>query len=108
MQTPGLHHVILTVSDIARAKTFYGDLLGFELKDYENGFYFFSGDISFWFYPSVKPIANDRFSEFRIGLDHLGFAAPSEEALHELAKKLIAAGVETKGDETFHTGNRYV
>jgi catechol 2,3-dioxygenase-like lactoylglutathione lyase family enzyme len=108
MQTPGLNHVILTVSDIPRAKSFYGDLLGFEPKDYENGFYFLLGELSFWFFPSSKPIANDRFSEFRIGLDHLAFAAPSEEALHELADKLIAAGVETKGVEVFHTGHKYV
>lgn len=108
MQTPGLNHVILTISDVQRARAFYGGLLGFELKDYAEGFYFLSGSVSFWFLPSSKPIPNDRFSEFRIGLDHLGFAAPSEEALHELADKLIAAGVETKGVEVFHTGNKYV
>lgn len=108
MQTSGLNHVILTISDVPRARAFYGDLLGFELHDYLEGFYFMTDNMSFWFLPSSKPIPNDRFNEFRIGLDHLGFAAPSEEALHELAEKLIAAGVETKGVQTFHTGNKYV
>jgi glyoxylase I family protein len=108
MLTPGLNHIILTVSDIPRARKFYGDLLGFELNDYEHGFYFFSGTVSFWLLPSSKPIPNDRFSEFRVGLDHLGFAAPNERALHELADKLLAAGVETQGVEVFHTGNKYV
>ncbi len=108
MQTPGLNHVILTISDVKRARAFYGDLLGFELKNYEDGFYFISASVSFWFLPSAKPIPNDRFSEFRIGLDHLAFAAPSEEALHALAEKLIATGVETKGVEVFRTGNKYV
>jgi glyoxylase I family protein len=108
MQTSELNHVILTISDDNRAKAFYGDLLGFELKDCSNGFYFYSSGVSFWFLLSSKPIPNDRFSEFRIGMDHLAFAAPSEDALHVLADKLIGAGVETKGVEVFHTGNKYV
>jgi catechol 2,3-dioxygenase-like lactoylglutathione lyase family enzyme len=42
-------------------------------------------------------------------LDHLSFSAPSKEALQELADKLIAAGVDTKGVEQFSpTGNWYV
>ncbi len=100
--------MILTISNVQRARSFYGDLLGFELHNYLDGFYFMTDNMSFWFLPSSKPIPNDRFSEFRIGLDHLGFAAPNEEALHELANKLIAAGIDTKGVETFHTGNKYV
>ena len=52
---------------------------------------------------------NDRFSEFRIGLDHLSFKAPDEAALHALAEKLIAAGVETKGVELYKpSGKKYV
>jgi catechol 2,3-dioxygenase-like lactoylglutathione lyase family enzyme len=41
-------------------------------------------------------------------LDHLSFTALSEAALQSLAERLQAAGVETKGVETYHTGNRYV
>ena len=88
MQTPGLNHVILTISNTEQSRAFYGDLLGF---------------------PSRQPTPNDRISEFRIGLDHLSFTAPSIETLQELADKLIAAGVDTKGVEQFvHTGNYYV
>ncbi len=108
MDTPGLNHVILTISDVARSRAFYGDLLGFELKDLADGFYFESGGVAFFLFPSSKPIAGDRFSEFRVGLDHLAFTAPNETALHALAARLIAAGVETQGVETYHTGNRYV
>ena len=63
-------------------------------------------------YPDrVRPAADtrdDRFNEFRIGLDHLSFTAPSEAALQSLAEKLQASSVNTKGVETYRTGNKYV
>jgi len=108
VQTSGLNHIILTISDLTRAREFYGRLLDFELKNIHDGFYFVSGGVAFFFFPSSKPLPNDRFSEFRIGLDHLAFTAPSETALHALADKLIEAGVETKGVEVYFTGNKYV
>lgn len=112
MDTPGLNHVILTISDLARSREFYGGLLGFTLLDVPAnpgaGFYFETGGTTFWFFPSKRPAEGDRFSEYRIGLDHLGFAAPNKEALERLAEKLMAAGVETSGVERFFTGNWYV
>jgi catechol 2,3-dioxygenase-like lactoylglutathione lyase family enzyme len=83
-------------------------LLGFDLKDIADGFYFASGGVAFFLFPSRNPIPSDRFNEFRIGLDHLAFTAPDEGALYALADKLIAARVETQGVETYHTGNKYV
>jgi glyoxylase I family protein len=113
MQSPGLNHVILTVSNIERSLAFYGDVLGFSITviegEPEKSFFFTCGSVQFFFYPSRRPVSNDRFSEFRIGLDHLSFTAPNKEALQELADKLKAAGVDTKGVEQFrHTGNWYV
>ena len=113
MRTPGLNHIILTVGDVARSRAFYGDLLGFDITTVgqgpDEGFLFEAGDVLFFFYPSRRPIEGDRFSEFRIGLDHLSFTAPSSEALRELAERLLAAGVDTQGVEQFGpTGNLYV
>jgi catechol 2,3-dioxygenase-like lactoylglutathione lyase family enzyme len=108
METPGLNHIILTITDVAKSRTFYAELLGFTLIDIADGFYFVSGGVSFFFFPSNHPLPNDRFSEFRIGLDHLSFTAPSEKALQALADKLKASGVETQGVEQYHTGNKYV
>jgi glyoxylase I family protein len=110
MNTPGLNHIVMTVSDLARAKAFYGDLLGFSINDLPEYkmFFFMVGGMSIWFLSHESVPKGDRFSEFRVGLDHLAFTAPSEEALQELAKKLIAAGVNTKGVETFVTGHRYM
>jgi glyoxylase I family protein len=108
MQTSGLNHIILTIRDVGRSRAFYGDLLGFEVKDQADGFVFVADGVYFFFFPSSHPLPDDRFDEFRIGLDHLAFTAPDEDALYSLAKTLKAAGVETMGVETYHTGNKYV
>jgi len=113
MQSPGLNHISMTVSNTERSSAFYGDLLGFEItvieEDPDKSFFFACGGVQFFFFRSRQPVPNDRFSEFRIGLDHLSFTAPDQAALHELANKLIAEGVDTKGVEQFvHTGNWYV
>ena len=113
METSGLDHIILTVSDVERSKAFYGDLLGFKVATWTDdpiwGFYFVVGNIGIFVNPSRQPISGDRFSEFRIGLDHLSFSAPSRQALDNLVEKLRAAGVETQGVEQFApTGTWYV
>jgi len=110
MTTPGLNHIIMTISDPARSEPFYRDLLGFETKeDPGSGFYFTVGDVMFFYYRSRQPVAGDRFSEFRIGLDHLSFTATDHASLDALAAKLIKAGVDTKGVERFEpTGNFYI
>lgn len=105
MDTSGLSHVILTVSDAERSRAFYGDLLGFETRVIEPGpsgrFMFRTGGVGVFCYTHAQTTPGDRFSEFRVGLDHLAFAAPSVEALEALAAKLLAAGVETRGVERF-------
>lgn len=108
METSGLNHIILTISNVARSRAFYGDVLGFNLIDIADGFYFICGGVSFFLFPSRHPLPHDRFTEFRIGLDHLAFTAPTEEALQALADKLSASGIETQGVEQYHTGNKYV
>jgi catechol 2,3-dioxygenase-like lactoylglutathione lyase family enzyme len=113
MQTSGLNHIVMTVSEVKQSRAFYADLLGFKVvdvpKEHGGGFYFEVGGVWLWFFATSKPIEGDRFSEFRIGLDHLSFTAPGEAALHQLADKLMAAGVNTKGVEVFApTGNKYV
>jgi glyoxylase I family protein len=113
MDTSGLDHVVLSVSDLDRARAFYGDLLGFEIREepeYLGGaLYFMAGGVEITFVHHGRTPPGDRFSEFRIGLDHLSFVAPDEAALHTLADRLIAAGVDTQGVETYApNGKRYV
>jgi glyoxylase I family protein len=112
MQTPGLSHIVLTVSDLDRSRQFYADLLGFDVQrvDFEGGrmLYFAVGGVTIWLLQHGQTPPGDRFSEFRIGLDHVAFKAPSEEDLQALAARLLAAGVNTKGVETFYGANRYM
>jgi glyoxylase I family protein len=108
METSGLNHIIMTIKDVKISQAFYNDLLGFETKNIADGFFFMTGGIAVFFFASNHPIPDDRFNEFRIGLDHLSFTAPSEAALHSLAEHLQAVGVQTQGVETYYTGNKYV
>jgi catechol 2,3-dioxygenase-like lactoylglutathione lyase family enzyme len=107
MTVPRISHVILTVSDLGKAHEFYGDLLGFEIREYGDMLMFpMENYASVWLVKHKTTPPDDRFSEFRVGLDHLAFSAQSKEFLDELATKLIAAGVNTKGVEIFQ-GNWY-
>lgn len=108
MKTTGFNHIILTISDPARSREFYGNLLGFQLVGIADGLMFKAGDTSVFLFTSTRPESDDVFSEFQIGLDHLAFAAPSHPARHELTAQLKATGVETKGVETYFTGNQYM
>jgi len=110
METSGLDHIDLTVSNLERSRQFYGDLLGFKLEaiplDYPNSifagsYYFVVGGVEIGLIKHSETPANDHFNETRIGLDHLAFKAPSEAALYALADKLKAAGVETMGVEVY-------
>jgi len=108
METTGLNHIIMTIKDVKVSRAFYGDLLGFEIKELPDGFFFITGGVMIFFYSSHHPLPEDRFNEFRIGLDHLAFTAPSEDALQSLAELLQVSGVETKGVEIYQTGNKYI
>ena len=113
METYGVDHVILTVSDAERSLKFYQDVLGFSTTVMTVGangtFYFKAGPAWIFVVASHAPIPGDRFSEHRIGLDHFAFGAPSREALDAFAQKLKFEGVATNGVEQYHsTGNYYV
>jgi glyoxylase I family protein len=118
MKTAGLDHIDLTVSDLERARKFYGDILGFELTmtpvEYPDGVHagsysFIVGGGEIGLITHRQTLPGDLFDERRIGLDHLSFKAPDEAALYELAEKLIQAGVETKGVEVYGpNGKKYV
>lgn len=113
MRTTGLSYIIFTVGDVERSRAFYEQVLGFHVENISeggfNGFSFGVGDVWLFFGPSRQSQPDDRFSEFRIGLDHLAFVAPDRAALDELVDTLRAAGVPTNGVETFApTGNLYV
>jgi glyoxylase I family protein len=112
---PGaIHHVRLTVTDIARSKDFYVRLLGagpaVDFSDQADdpavladpsriygGCVFPVGNQLLGLRPVAEP--GDRFRSTRVGLDHLSLALGSPQDLHAAAARLDAAGV-THGQVT--------
>jgi glyoxylase I family protein len=92
----GFHHVTLNVTDLPRARAFYEGILGFEVDqdfpDYKLRLRVGESRARLVLCPPPGAVDADRFSEYRIGLDHLSFGASRSE-LGRLADALAAAGV---------------
>ncbi len=104
--TTGISHVRLTVTDVARSRTFYDQLFGWDVA-YEvpadaddatrqaMGF-LFGGLI--YAVPGgllgLRPVApgGDTFSEDRVGLDHLALSVGSRSDLEDAIGQLDALG----------------
>ena len=108
-QPTAIHHVRLTVTDIARSKAFYRSLLGADpAVDFSDqvdelgvqqdpdklygGCAFALGDQLLGLRPAAR--AGDSFSSTRVGLDHLSLAVGSVDELHAAVARLDAAEVQ--------------
>jgi glyoxylase I family protein len=105
---PGpIHHLRLTVTDIARSREFYTRLLGFDVAAEsppagdpaaEAMFHILWGGIVMTrgnLLLGLRPVApaGDRFDENRVGLDHLSFGVASRNELEEAAHLFDQHGV---------------
>jgi glyoxylase I family protein len=99
IRTPGVHHVALRVTDLARARVFYIDRLGFPLLMEAPGIFLFAaGGTAFGVRgPAEDTDPADRFTPFRVGLDHVALGCEEESELRRVAAALAAAGVENTG-----------
>jgi glyoxylase I family protein len=92
----GFHHVTLNVTDLPRARAFYEGVLGFEVDqdfpDYKVRLRVGESRARLVLCPPPGAVDADRFTEYRIGLDHLSFGA-SRADMDRLADALGAAGV---------------
>jgi catechol 2,3-dioxygenase-like lactoylglutathione lyase family enzyme len=90
--TGSVHHLRLTVGDVARSRAFYTEVLGFRhVMDLPSGVFLSNGTIGLGLGPSPDPSRapnNDRFDEARVGLDHLSFGVASRDEL-ERARQLF-------------------
>lgn len=105
INTRSIQHVRLTVTDIARSRSFYESVFGWPValevpadadaatRDklwflYE-GVIYHTGDILV----GLRPVADDTFDEDRVGLDHLAFRMDSKADLDAAAAHLDDLGV---------------
>ena len=95
----GVHHVFLSVGDLARSRTFYRALmprLGYPgITDYDAvgapvGFWGSGG--SFWIKQADPKHARDPFSKDRIGLCEVAFRAESRAQVDALARDVVSLG----------------
>lgn len=95
-----IHHVTLRVSDLERSRRFYADVLGFDVEVLEDRLRFTVGPSRVILRASLDGTPDDdRFSERRIGLDHLSFGVEERQSLERLVERLGESGVATVGIE---------
>jgi catechol 2,3-dioxygenase-like lactoylglutathione lyase family enzyme len=107
----GFSHVRVTVTDIARSRRFYDEVLGlpvaFEVPAdaddaaREQMWWLFGGvvyQVPGGFF-GLRPVApdDDRFDEDRAGLDHVSFKVPTRADLDAAATKLDGLGIAHAG-----------
>ena len=107
INTGGIHHLRLTVTDVGRSREFYTSLLGFEVAVDSPASSDPKADPS---YPvlwggcvmvrgnlllGLRPVAKqgDRFDPDRVGLDHLSFSVGSKAELDEAVRLFDERGV---------------
>jgi glyoxylase I family protein len=92
LTTGAVNHVTLTVTDIDRSVEFYRDVLGFDfITEFGPKHLLSNGEVILALNLSPDPqqaIPDDRFSENRVGLDHVSFNIDSLEALENARKWL--------------------
>ena len=111
INTSGIHHVALRVTNLQISKQFYIDTLGFQIVlEKPEFFIFMAGTTAIAIIgPDKNSPEGDVFSPFRVGLDHLSMICESEEELSRVATALEDSGIENTGvkiDETL--GKKYV
>jgi glyoxylase I family protein len=93
----GVNHLALTVKDAKASLDFYSKYLGFShLADLGPKVLMISGSLIIALNPPPDPaqaIANDVFTENRIGLDHLSFGVASRADLEAAAKLFDENGI---------------
>lgn len=98
----GFHHIALRVSDLERSRRFYAALPGFVIdQDFPGEKLRFRIGATATRLVLVPPLPGtpdgDRFSERRIGLDHLAIGVPSRDELESILEVLRSIGAETDG-----------
>jgi glyoxylase I family protein len=88
------------VSDLERSRVFYSDVLGFEVEVLDDRLRIAVGPTRVILRTPLEGTpADDRFSERRIGLDHISFGVEDRRSLEDLVERLGRHDVTTGGIE---------
>lgn len=98
IQTEAIHHLTLTVTDLGRALDFYTGLLGFQKAvDLSPSRVLLANGKSILALTEApdasQAIPDDRFSENRVGLDHVSFNVRDHTRLEEAVRQFDRLGV---------------
>ena len=109
---PAIAHVAVTVSDLAISRPWYERLIGAEPvldEPTEGGFHhtvFMIGGTLIGLHEHPDAVDDGRaFSEFNVGLDHIGFGCPDRDALVDWERRLDTLGVAHGGIVDAHYGS---
>ena len=109
---PPIGHVALTVRDLSRSVPWYRTLFGTEPvidEDTDPDMHhtvFLVGGTLVGLHQHTTPAPADRFSEFRVGLDHVSFGVADRGELERWALRLDELGIDHGGikDATYGSG----
>lgn len=98
IQTEAIHHLTLTVTDLARAVAFYTAVLGFQkAMELNPGRVLLANGKTILALTeasdSTQAVPNDHFNENRVGLDHLSFNVSNHNKLEEAVRHFDQYGV---------------
>ena len=101
---PPLAHVAFTVRDLSVSVPWYGHLFDADPvidedtdPNMHHTVYMIGNSTLIGLHQHANPAPDEQFSEFRVGLDHVGFGCANRGELEEWARKLDELGVEHGG-----------
>jgi len=113
MTFPGLTHVALTVSDLSVSVPWYGALFDASPvldedtdPNMHHTVYAFPNGTLVGLHQHEKAAPAERFSEYRVGLDHVAFGCANRAELETWATRLDELGIEHGGikDASYGSG----
>jgi glyoxylase I family protein len=101
LETNGLHHLAIRVTDLARARAFYVETLGFQPVLELPGLVIVNANGSLLGIrgSAAETPPGDRFDPYRVGLDHLALGVGQVADLAHLKEQLDRTDVRNNGIE---------